>query len=295
MISVLLLIFLFLAKLSSLLPYNQSVKVFHFLLDHWGNSVNGDQFCSKDLYCEWLHSDHIKNLRENLIETDLNRNGHEMITLSLYNVHSWWERTRDTKPAVCELKTNFTMAESEESKVRYSTLFEQSFKHYDAYSTTHTSSTVPRVYAEAFLNESFLLPMKNFSSLIKGASYVASDCHKRDSANANRDSFVHLIRLNDFRVDGLGRCMHTPTGPEGITLYKTRDTNYNILIKRNAISNYLFNLAFENSLEHGYVTEKPFDGLISGFFFFFFFFEFQFSFVLSSCEQNTLYTVYTFF
>jgi hypothetical protein len=48
---------------------------------------------------------------------------------------------------------------------------------------------------------------------------VASDCHKRDGANANRDGIVQLLRTEGFRVDGLGRCMHTNTGPEGNDLY----------------------------------------------------------------------------
>lgn len=35
-------------------------------------------------------------------------------------------------------------------------------------------------------------------------------------------------------------------------------------MKRQAISNYLFYLAFENTLEPGYVTEKVYDALIAG-------------------------------
>jgi hypothetical protein len=35
-------------------------------------------------------------------------------------------------------------------------------------------------------------------------------------------------------------------------------------IKRQAIARFMFNMAFENSIEEGYVTEKPFDALISG-------------------------------
>jgi hypothetical protein len=93
---------------------------------------------------------------------------------------------------------------------------------------------------------------------------VASDCHKRDSANANRDSVVGEIRRVGFRVDGLGRCMRSATGPEGISLPKSGDTRYNLLLKRKAIARYMFNLAFENSIEPGYVTEKPFDALLSG-------------------------------
>jgi hypothetical protein len=58
--------------------------------------------------------------------------------------------------------------------------------------------------------------------------------------------------------------MHSDTGPEGVSLPKTRDTRYNLFLKRKVMGNFLFNLAFENSLEPGYVTEKPFDALVSG-------------------------------
>ena len=244
-------------------PYNHSVKVFHFIVHHWGESRKGLQSCG-NIRCEWFYSDHLKHLRDNLYETNLTEHGIPTTTLSLYNIHYWWEKTRDTKPAICELRTNLTMAETEESKIRYFQLFDQSFKHFDGYSSTHTSSAVPRVYIEAFLNNSQFLPMRNFTSMIKGGSYVASDCHKRDTANANRDSYVHMIRMNDFRVDGLGRCMHSDTGPEGISLPKTRDTRYNLYLKRETIGHFLFNMAFENSLEPGYVTEKPFDALVAG-------------------------------
>jgi cobalamin biosynthesis Co2+ chelatase CbiK len=47
--------------------------------------------------------------------------------------------------------------------------------------------------------------------------YVAGDCHKRDNANSNRDNVVYQIRKAGFRVEGLGRCMHTKN-PEGISL-----------------------------------------------------------------------------
>lgn len=185
-------------------------------------------------------------------------------TVSLYNVHSLWERKKEHHPAICELRTNVTMVESEESKVRYGHLFGPSFKNFDGYSTTNPASHLQRVYSEVFLNESEFIENKPFAKMVKGASYVASDCHKRDSANANRDSVVLSIRGQDFRIDGLGRCLNTGTGPEGYELPRTRDTRYNLQIKRDVISNYMFNMAFENSLEPGYVTEKPFDALISG-------------------------------
>jgi len=75
------------------------------------------------------------------------------------------------------------MVETEESKVRYYQLFDQSFKHYDGYSSTSPESHVQRVYAEAYLKNSSFLKLQPFDKMIKGASYVASDCHKHDSAN----------------------------------------------------------------------------------------------------------------
>jgi hypothetical protein len=242
--------------------FKHSVKVLHFILPHWGESRAGLQDCG-DIACDWTHSEHIKQLKDNLYFTEP-RDGLETLSLSLYNLHSLWERARITHPMHCELKTNLTMTETEESKVRYGYLFDQGFQNFDGYSSTSPDSAVQRVYAEAHLQNSSFLPARNFSSLIKGASYVASDCHRHDSANADRDSVVHRIREAGFRIDGLGRCMHTNTGPEGVSLPKTRDTRYNLYLKRNAIGHFMFNMAFENSLEPGYVTEKPFDALIAG-------------------------------
>ena len=187
------------------------------------------------------------------------------ISVGLYNIHSLWEKKRDHFPASCELRTNFSVAESEESSVRYGHLFNPSFKNFDGYSTISPSAHIPRVYRESMMNKTdFVEPVKNFSRLIKGASYVASDCHNRDSANANRDSVVIDIRNAGFRVDGLGRCLKTPVGPEGIELSKDRASRYDLHLKREVVSNFAFNMAFENSYEDGYVTEKPFDALLSG-------------------------------
>jgi hypothetical protein len=36
------------------------------------------------------------------------------------------------------------------------------------------------------------------------------------------------------------------------------------VLKRDAIARFMFNMAFENSIEDGYVTEKPFDALLAG-------------------------------
>lgn len=224
--------------------------------DEWNWSIYKDPYHNLNATQTWLENAPPKELHKEKV------NG--TYTVSLYNVHSLWERKKEHHPAICELRTNVTMVESEESKVRYGHLFNPSFKNFDGYSTTSPTSHLQRVYSEVFLNETEFIENKPFAKMVKGATYVASDCHKRDAANANRDSVVLNIRDQGIRIDGLGRCLRTPVGPEGYELPKTRDTRYNLQIKRGVISNYMFNMAFENSLEPGYVTEKPFDALISG-------------------------------
>jgi hypothetical protein len=227
----------------------------------------GVQQCGSDIHCEWTYSDDLTVLRNRYIKTNFQPPGsgeNGTVTLGVYNIHSWWERHREHGPSVCELPTNITLAESEESRVRYHMLFDPTFKFFDGFSTTHPTSHVQRVYESVFINASqFIGPMHPFSKLIKGAAYVASDCHKRDSANANRDHIIWQLRKEGFRVDGLGRCMHQ-LGPEGVSLPTNKEARYDLNIKRRAIARFMFNMAFENSIEPGYVTEKPFDALISG-------------------------------
>jgi hypothetical protein len=243
--------------------YNHSVKVFHYVLSHWGDSKSGLHPCG-DIACEWTFGDKIKTMRDLIYFTDPQRNGLETLTVAMYNIHSLWEHHRGPHPKRCELRTNLSMTETEESQVRYGPLFQSAFKHFDGYSSTSPEASVQRVYAETFLDPSEMLPQLDFSSLIKGGSYVASDCHKSDSANLDRDAGVGAVREAGFRVDGLGRCMHTNTGPEGVSLTKTRDSHLNLVLKRRAVGRYLFHFAFENSFELGYVTEKPYDALLAG-------------------------------
>ena len=71
------------------------------------------------------------------------------------------------------------------------------------------------------------------------------------------------LKRAGLRVDGLGKTLRTQN-PQQVPLEETPVTDVNLVLKRAAISRYLFNLAFENAIEPGYVTEKVFDALIAG-------------------------------
>lgn len=81
--------------------YQHYVKVFHFMIEHWGESRKGLQSCG-NIACDWIYADHIKILKDNLHHNTnmLMWNSLDPITLSLYNIHSWWERTRSIYPGI---------------------------------------------------------------------------------------------------------------------------------------------------------------------------------------------------
>lgn len=252
---------------TKLFKKNVRVKVFHYILAHWGDSYSGDFSCDRHIKCDWIVADHLFHL-ENAMHSMVDRHsshGVPVLTLGLYNIHTLWEKARDLKPNPCNLAPNLTMYETEESEVRFSWYFNTARQYFDGYSSTHPNSSVQRIYNAAFLNATEFLPLKSFSSLVKAGAYIASDCHRHDGANSNRDNVVRSIRASGFRVDGLGRCLRTDSIPEGINLQKFRqNTRYNLFLKREVINNYAFTMAFENCLEDGYVTEKPFDALMAG-------------------------------
>ena len=61
----------------------------------------------------------------------------------------------------------------------------------------------------------------------------------------------------------VGGCLKSKS-PEGLKLTLTNNANENVGMKRKVISQYLFNMAFENTYDQGYVTEKPWDALYAG-------------------------------
>lgn len=253
------------------------IEIFH-LIDNalWGE-IDGSYLqgvfpCSfpdrhNSTVCELINSDSKTNqyerIQQKLKKREEDREpDREYLTVSLYNIHTWSSLSKwPHKPDPCTLPTNLTMAESEESSIRFAKLFQGSFKFFDGSSTTSPFSSVQRTYFSG-LNSSQLLPAKPFETLIKGASFVASTCH-RGGGSTKRVSVVKELQKH-LRVDSLGKCYHSPTGPEGITLEPGSNPLEALQLKQNAITNYMFYFAFENTYERGYITEKVFDALIAG-------------------------------
>jgi hypothetical protein len=255
---------------SAILPRNVHIKVFHYILDHWRDSrslLSGDFSCSRNIKCEWSVSNELGTLRKELL-TPQRRSSKDvpLVTVGLHNIHSVWEKYQDFRPQVCMVPTNITMWETEEPAYKaFKPLFNKAETVFDGYSSTSPNSSVQRIYNDAKLNETSFLPLRPFSKLIKAGAYIASDCHVSDGANSQRDQLVQTMRNLGFRVDGLGRCMRTGRSPEGIYLRKpTNDTAFDLQEKRKVIKHYAFTMAFENTVEEDYVSEKPFDALLAG-------------------------------
>jgi len=265
----------------NIIKSNNIVEVYH-LIDNslWGevdgSAIQGTYHCQKhQLQCEFYSSDSKKNFIETLQYkykkysrkyNNTNTNTNNVVTVSLYNIHTWGLlSTYPHGPDYCKLPTDISVVESEESFTRFKKLFGDSFPHYDGNSTTHPSS-IQRFYFDSSLSNVTFLTLKPFHNLIKGAVYVASTCHRN-----KRDELFNEIGKG-FRIDSLGKCRHGSNyqrinssidrKPEKLLVGTS--TLDNIRHKQNALNNYLFYLAFENTIEPGYVTEKIYDAFVAG-------------------------------
>ena len=254
---------------------SKPVQIFHVIDNSLWGEVDGSalqgKFECRDVsgLCEVISTDaHLKgkddimgNVRAKFQRYALP----EAITVGLYNIHTWGPKSSwPHYPDVCALPTLLTIAESEESTVRFRKLFSASFSGFDGNSTTHPTATVQRSYiGTGIFNSSFFIPLRPFAKMIPGAAYVASTCHRGRSAPKREEVVTALQPL--YRVDSLGKChKSTPAKPDAVKLKMGRNALETLRLKQEAISQYLFYLAFENNIEAGYVTEKVFDALIAG-------------------------------
>lgn len=108
----------------------------------------------------------------------------------------------------------------------------------------------PLSYA-AYDIPSYFTPMKE-KKKDKMAAIFVSNCAKTTS---NRMEILRLLREQNITVDIFGKCNATKT-PEEVGC----PGEVSIAQKLCVISQYAFNLAFENSIDESYVTEKYFEG-----------------------------------
>lgn len=261
--------------------YVSSVTVFH-LIDQKqfgetdGSVLEGKFSCPDSLACDIVSTDvgvSGRELMPNLVKkyeaySRTKSDDAKDVTVGLYSIHSWgpgsdWPH----HPDWCSLPTTLSMVESEESHQRFNRLFSASFAGYDGNSTTHPSSTVQRSYMKE-LTSAELLPTVPHESKLPAAAYVASTCHGHAKHVPRREAIVSHLE-GSFRVDSLGSCHRTRSTtnnpgqlrsklPTGATAEEA------LSLKRALLSQYLFYLAFENTIEPGYVTEKVFDALKAG-------------------------------
>ena len=125
------------------------------------------------------------------------------------------------------------------------------------YGTTSFKSEIPRTYHHAVELLTVGVPADefppvNYSTAIKGASFLARRCRSLN----NRETVVKQIIEASFRVDSLSGCLHNAEPPKGLTMASTS--------KSEIMQRYLFHLAFENQNTDDYITEKLWLTLKSG-------------------------------
>ena len=119
------------------------------------------------------------------------------------------------------------------------------------YSTTSFRSEIPVPYYS--IEHGIAQPSVQYDDAIRGATFIARNCNTRN----NREDVVREL-MNFTKVDALSSCLHNAEPPNGLSLDGGQDG------KKKLMGAYLFNLAFENSQEDDYITEKLWGALESG-------------------------------
>lgn len=146
--------------------------------------------------------------------------------------------------------TNWVFAYSMESSGYYPNLAVDitAWKDDRFYATTSFNGEIPLPYF-SWAEYNIQQPGVDFDNAIKGASFIARNC----GSNNDRESVVrNLTQL--IRVDSLSDCLHNADPPDGMSMDNKKEVQ----------KKYLFHLAFENTCEDDYITEKLWGTLESG-------------------------------
>jgi Glycosyltransferase family 10 (fucosyltransferase) C-term len=129
--------------------------------------------------------------------------------------------------------TSWVLRYSMESAIYYPEVqIDKETHHYNFYyATTSFDSEIPLPYF-SWDEYNIQAPPVNYDTVIKGASFIATNC---DSTNQREDVVTDLMQL--LRVDALGKCLHNADPPPGSSIDDTQSMK----------QKYLFHLAFENS------------------------------------------------
>ena len=146
--------------------------------------------------------------------------------------------------------TRWKFIHSMESSGYYNVLKIDSLAHTKDkyYSTVSFNSEIPLPYF-SYAEYQIQQPSIDFDNAIKGASFIARNC----GSNNNRESVVTNL-TSIMRVDSLSRCLQNANPPHNMTMKN----------KAAVQRQFLFHLAFENTCEDDYITEKLWGTLESG-------------------------------
>ena len=146
-----------------------------------------------------------------------------------------------------------TIVNSMESSEHYPELRtrDDAYRSNTFYATTSFRSTIPLPYF-SWAEYNISTPAVRYEDVIHGASFLARNCESM----SKREKIVKGL-MKRTRVDSLSECLRNADPPAGID-------DGGLAGKISIMRSYLFHLAFENSIEDDYVTEKLWATLQAG-------------------------------